>query len=133
MVEPYIYNAELIKVVDGDTIDVRIGETDYRVRYIGIDTPEMDEPFSDQATKENRDLVEGRQVRLIKDVSETDPYDRLLRYVVLEDETFINYELVRQGFAAAVTFPPDVACSATFLEAEQRARAEENGFWGVLP
>jgi micrococcal nuclease len=123
---------QVVTVVDGDTIDVRIGGLDYRVRYIGIDTPELDEPYYDQATEQNQALVEGRQVTLIKDVSEKDQYDRLLRYVLI-DEVFINYELVRQGYAVAVTYPPDVACSDSFLDAEQLARMEEKGLWGELP
>jgi micrococcal nuclease len=123
---------QVVNVIDGDTIAVRIGGLDYRVRYIGIDTPEVNEPYYDQATEQNRDLVGGRQVTLIKDVSEKDQYDRLLRYVII-DEVFINYEIVRQGYAVAVTFPPDVACSDALLEAEQLARAEEKGLWGELP
>jgi micrococcal nuclease len=123
---------QVVNVIDGDTIDVRIGGLEYRVRYIGIDTPELDEPYYDQASEQNRFLVEGRQVTLIKDVSEKDQYDRLLRYVLI-DEVFVNYDLVHQGYAVAVTFPPDVACSDTLLEAEQLARLEERGLWGKLP
>jgi micrococcal nuclease len=123
---------EIIKVIDGDTIDVRIDGAEYRVRYIGMDTPEIDEPYYDQATDLNQDLVEGRQVILIQDVSETDRFDRFLRYILVDD-VFINYELVRRGYARAVTFPPDVACVETLLEAEQLARVEEKGLWAELP
>jgi micrococcal nuclease len=122
----------VVSVIDSDTIDVRIGGLDYRVRYIGMDTPELDEAYYDQATGRNQDLVGGRQVTLIEDDSETDQYDRRLRYVVMDDK-FINYELVRQGYAVAATFPPDVACSSIFLEAEQLARVEERGLWRELP
>jgi micrococcal nuclease len=72
-------------IVDGDTIDVTIGGTTYRVRYIGMDTPERGDYFFSEATEANRVLVEGQQVILVKDVSETDRYGRLLRYVYLED------------------------------------------------
>jgi micrococcal nuclease len=123
---------EVINVIDGDTIDVRIDGIDYRVRYIGMDTPEIDEPFYGQTTKLNNDLVGGRQVTLIKDVSETDRFERLLRYILV-DGMLINYELVRQGYARAVTFPPDVACAETLMEAEQLARLEGIGLWGELP
>ena len=67
-----------------------------------------------------------------EDVSEIDQYGRLLRYVVVDD-LYINYELVHQGYAATVTFPPDVACTDTFLEAEQIARMEGKGLWGEQP
>jgi endonuclease YncB( thermonuclease family) len=92
-------------VIDGDTIDVVINGAEYRVRYIGIDTPEnttSNEYYGPQATAKNKALVEGKLVILVKDVSETDRYSRLLRYVIV-DGLFVNYELVRQGFANAAT------------------------------
>ncbi len=123
---------DVLNVIDGDTIDVQIDGVEYRVRYIGMDSPEIDEPYYDQATGLNLDFVEGRQVTLIKDVSETDQYGRLLRYVFVED-VFVNYELVKQGYAAVATFPPDVACSDQFIEAEQLARIEGVGLWEEQP
>jgi micrococcal nuclease len=69
--------ATVTYIVDGDTIDVSIGGTTYRVRYIGIDTPERGDYFFSEATEANRVLVEGQQVILVKDVSETDRYGRL--------------------------------------------------------
>ena len=68
-------------IVDGDTIDVEIGGATYRVRYIGIDTPERGDCYFDEAKDKNAELVLGQYVRLVKDVSETDRYGRLLRYV----------------------------------------------------
>jgi micrococcal nuclease len=65
---------------------------------------------------------------LVKDISETDKYDRLLRYVFVGD-TFVNFELVNQGYAAAVTFPPDVACEDVFRSAEADARSRGLGLW----
>jgi len=102
------------RVIDGDTIEVNIGGTMHRVRYIGIDTPEPDDKraeycaLAQEATKYNRQLVEGENVRLEKDVSEIDKYGRLLRYVYADD-IFINAELVRQGLAWAKAYEPDVA------------------------
>lgn len=119
----------MTEVVDGDTIHVDIDGQDLRVRYIGVDTPERDMPFYEDATDFNAALVEGQIVTLVKDVSETDRYDRLLRYIFVGD-TFINYELVRQGYAVSVTFPPDVACAEVFGEAERLAREEGLGLWG---
>jgi endonuclease YncB( thermonuclease family) len=111
--------ATVTYIVDGDTIDVALGGTTYRVRYIGMDTPERGDYFCSEATEANRAPVEGQQVILVKDVSETDRFGRLLRYVYLEDGTFVNAELVRQGYAVIATFPPDVRHQELFLELER--------------
>jgi micrococcal nuclease len=120
--------ARVVDVVDGDTIRVEIDGETYKVRYIGMDTPERDRPFYQEATARNAEMVDGQAVLLVKDVSETDKYDRLLRYVFAGD-TFVNFELVNQGYAAAATFPPDVSCDATFRLAETDARSHERGLW----
>ena len=79
--------AQVVNVVDGDTINVLLDGTEHRVRYLGIDTPETvyptrgEEPFGKEASACNRELVEGATVFLEKCVSETDQFDRLLRYV----------------------------------------------------
>jgi micrococcal nuclease len=121
--------AEVVEIIDGDTIDVQIDGQIQRVRYIGMDTPERGDPFFDEATEANRQLVEGATVRLMMDVSETDQFGRLLRYVYLEDGTFVNAELVRTGFAVVATFPPDVAHQALFSELQAEAREEGRGLW----
>jgi micrococcal nuclease len=126
--------ARVTKIVDGDTIHV---DGDIKVRYIGIDTPETKhptkglEPFGREATEANRRLVMGKRVLLVKDVSETDRYGRLLRYVFLEDGTFVNLKLVEDGFARVSTYPPDVRFADLFLEAERKAREGGRGLWGV--
>jgi endonuclease YncB( thermonuclease family) len=109
-------------VVDGDTIDVGIDGEGYRVRYIGVNTPELGEPCYDEATNANISLVGGETVRLVKDVSETDRYGRLLRYVYVGD-LFVNAELVAEGWAEAVRYDPDTAFLDTFYELEDAARA----------
>lgn len=98
--------AKVLRVVDGDTIDVEINGERQRVRYIGINTPERNEPCFDEATAANVELVLGKTVELVKDVSDTDRYDRLLRYVYVGD-VFVNEKLVRQGYAEAVLYRPD--------------------------
>mgnify|MGYP003565085551 CR=1 FL=1 len=127
----------VIDVVDGDTIVVVLDQDGkaYSVRYIGIDTPENTgqiEHIGLESTAKNRALVHGKTVTLIKDVSETDKYGRLLRYVIT-DGVFVNYELVARGYASVASYPPDVACISTFQEAEQRASASKLGFWGAPP
>jgi endonuclease YncB( thermonuclease family) len=116
-------------IIDGDTIIIRIENGDiFSVRYIGIDTPERDEPDFSDAYNANANLVLQKSVILIKDISETDPYDRLLRYVIVNN-IFVNLELVRMGYAKAVTFPPDITCAEQFTAAEQEALASRTVLW----
>ena len=121
-----------MSVVDGDTIRVSIGGTVYSVRYIGVDAPESGQRFAYQAATMNISLVSGKVVTLIKDVSEVDKYDRLLRYVVVGD-VFVNYELVRRGVATAKAYPPDTSCHSTFALAEGEAFREKEGMWAPTP
>lgn len=120
------------RVVDGDTIVLLDGR---RLRYIGIDTPETVHPdqevgcFGAEASERNRELVEGREVYLEKDVSEVDRFGRLLRYVWLE-EVLINELLVADGFAYASSFPPDIARQEQFRQAEAEASQAGRGLWG---
>ena len=99
------------------------------MRYIGIDAPEMGDAretiacFAREAMEENKRLADGKTVRLEKDVSETDRYGRLLRYVYIDD-VFINDYLVRQGFARVDTVPPDVDHQDQFLEAQREAQGQ---------
>lgn len=115
-------------VIDGDTIVIDTGQ---RVRYIGMDTPEVHsrvEALGIKAWQANRDLVEGKRVRLEKDVSETDRYGRLLRYVYVDD-IFVNAELVRRGLAEARAYPPDTRHQELLEAMEREARAAERGIW----
>lgn len=127
----------VVDVVDGDTIKVLLdsdGKT-YSVRYIGMDTPENTsqvEYFGPEATAKNSELVYGKSVILIKDISETDRYGRLLRYVIA-DGVFVNYELVAQGYANTASYPPDIACIPTFQSIEQQASAARLGLWAAPP
>lgn len=126
---PYV---RVTRAIDGDTIETEAGE---KVRYIGVNSPESVDPrrsvqcFGQEASAYNRELVEGKNVRLVKDISETDKYGRLLRYVYLEDGTFVNLTLVQNGYARASTFPPDVKYSKTFVAAEREAREKMRGLW----
>jgi micrococcal nuclease len=120
--------AKVIQVIDGDTITVEGG---YRVRYIGIDTPEVHpvpEAYGTEAWQVNRQLVEGKEVRLERDVSETDKYGRLLRYVYVDD-VLVNAELVRLGLAEAKAYPPDIKYQDFLEEMESEARKAGRGIW----
>ncbi len=122
--------ARVVYVIDGDTIDVESQGQEFRVRYIGVDTPERDEPFYEEATKANRKMVDAAEIILVQDVSETDQYGRLLRYIYLPDGTFVNAELISQGYGRVVTFPPDVAQTDLFGDLQREARENQRGLWG---
>jgi micrococcal nuclease len=119
-----------VQVIDGDTIQVEIDGQVRTVRYLGIDCPEADCDMGVVASDINRALVEGKTVELQKDMSETDQYDRLLRYVYVGG-VLVNAELIRLGYAHAVTLDPDLAHADEFLQLEQDARVEGQGSWGL--
>jgi micrococcal nuclease len=129
---PKKYTAKVARVVDGDTIKLESGET---LRYIGIDTPETVHPskpvqcYGKEASAKNKELVEGKEVKLEKDVSEKDKYGRLLRYVWLGD-VLVNELLVSKGYAQSSSYPPDVKYQDRFIEAQRLAREENMGLWG---
>ncbi len=112
--------ALVTNIVDGDTIDVRLNGQEVRVRYIGVDTPERGEACYAEATSYNRRLVSNKTVRLVKDVSETDRYGRLLRYVWVGD-TFVNLALVQAGYAEAKYYAPDGRHYNKFVAAQRTA------------
>ncbi|MHB1317976.1 MAG: thermonuclease family protein [Anaerolineae bacterium] len=133
-----LQTAEVFEVIDGDTIGVRIDGQAFRVRYIGIDTPEIVhpgipvEPFGPEAAQANRRMVLGQRVLLERDVSDTDTYGRLLRYVWLGD-TLISAELVRLGLAQSNHYEPDVLYQNTLDALESQARAAGLGIWSITP
>jgi micrococcal nuclease len=122
------------RVIDGDTIEIEGGK---RVRYIGIDTPETVDPnrpvgcYGKEASIKNTELVLNKRVKLVKDVSETDKYGRLLRYVFVGD-TFVNDYLVKEGYAKASTYAPDVKYSDQFSKSEKDSRESLKGLWGDI-
>jgi micrococcal nuclease len=139
--------AEITRIVDGDTVEVRITERSegpgggraevggtYSVRLIGIDTPESVkrgspvECFAKEASAAAGALLDGQTVTLVKDVEETDSYDRLLRYVYLGQE-MVNARLVVNGYAHAFTYPPNVRHSELFVQLERDARDGDRGLW----
>lgn len=124
------------RVVDGDTIEVRLDGRTVDVRLIGIDTPEAVRPeypiecFGPEASRYTAGRIEGEQVRLEFDEERLDRFDRTLAYVWVGDELF-NETLVRQGFATVTTFPPNVRYVGRFEDAEGLARAEGLGRWSA--
>jgi micrococcal nuclease len=142
----YTYDNILVtRAVDGDTL---VLENKERVRLIGIDTPEMhessklhrDSQRSGQDIKTiialgrrsyafTRNLVEGKRVRLEFDVEKRDRYERLLAYVFLLDGTFVNAEIVKQGYASLMTYPPNVKYADLFKDLYREARENNRGLW----
>lgn len=132
--------ATVKRVIDGDTIELETGET---VRYVGIDTPETKHPskgvqcFGKEASEMNKKLVEGREILMVKDISNTDRYKRLLRYIYIPNPEstisalFVNQYLVEEGYAYSLTYPPDVKYSVLFSQLQRKADEANKGLWGV--
>jgi micrococcal nuclease len=124
----------VVDVVDGDTIEVLIDGVEEDVRYIGVDTPEVDpsigvECFGSQASEANGRLVAGERVRLVFDDERRDRYGRLLAYVYV-GERFINEELVRRGYATTLAIAPNTDFAGRFDRLEQAAGNAGRGLWG---
>ncbi len=122
----------VVDIVDGYTIKVLIKEDVYTVRYLGIQVPKTGELYAPEAAYQNGLLVFAKEVRLFKDVTDTDNMGRLLRFV-MQGETFVNFEMVRTGYATALDAPPDSACAQAFTTAEQTARQSSLGQWKYVP
>lgn len=129
--------ARVERVVDGDTIRVRLDGRQETVRYIGVDTPETKKPgtpvecFGKRASAENERLVEGERVRLEAGAEPRDRYGRLLAYVHREpDDVFVNERLLRGGFARTLTIAPNDRYEGRFRLAEARAQGARAGLWG---
>lgn len=126
---------KVTRVIDGDTIEIEGGE---RVRYLGIDTPETVNPrepvqcFGKEAGLKNQELVKNQEVRLEKDLTDRDKYNRLLRYVWL-GQTLVNLELVKRGFAYSYSYPPDVKYQEKFVQAQAQAQEQKRGLWTACP
>ena len=134
--------ATVVEVVDGDTVRVRFdgrgsSSPPESVRLIGIDTPETHGPgglrecFGAEAAARTAELLpRGTAVRLERDVEARDRYARLLAYVHRRrDGLFVNLALAREGFAAPLSIPPNVAHTADFTAAAADARDAGRGLW----
>ncbi len=118
---------KVTKVIDGDSFIIENGE---EVRLIGIDAPEFSQPYSKEAANFLEGLILNEEVKLEKDIRNRDRYGRLLRYAYLGD-MFINLQLVRFGYANIYSYPPDIKYQDQIIEAEEKAKQAELGFWGV--
>lgn len=125
--------AVVARVVDGDTIVLANGE---RVRYLSVDTPETVHPtkpvqcYGPEASSRNKELVGGKTVELLADKQDRDRYGRLLRYVFV-DGTFVNADLVWEGYARAYVWRGDERFAQTMVQLERAARDARRGLWGA--
>ncbi len=127
------------RVIDGDTIEI---EGKIKVRYIGVNTPEIyhdttgkktgEQCFADESYLENKKLVEGKTITLVRDVSDKDKYGRLLRYVYIDD-LFVNDYLIQNGFAKIMIIKPDIKYALEFKQKEKEAKANNLGIWKECP
>jgi endonuclease YncB( thermonuclease family) len=122
-------SAWVSRVIDGGKIVVTLYQTERTVQYLGIQAPATDlQIFAANSTFKNQQLVEGKMVTLVRDLSQPDPIDRLLRYVFV-DQTFVNYALLREGYARVDEQQKGLTCAGVFQQAELQARQERVGLW----
>ena len=129
---------DVVKVVDGDTIDVSINGTVERIRLIGINTPETVDPrksvecFGVEASNKAKSLLSGKKVILESDISqgERDKYERLLRYVFFEDGTSFNLLMIKEGYAYEYTYDTPYKYQAEYRTAQKEAETNKSGLWG---
>lgn len=133
---PAAVDAYVVRAIDGDTVEARIGDEEEHVRYIGIDTPETVKPgapvecFGGRASRLNHRLVDRRRVRLVFGVERRDVYGRLLAYVYVR-RRFVNAILVRRGLARPLTIPPNDRLAPLFRRLSLRAARTGRGLWGA--
>ena len=125
-----LVKATVIRVIDGDTFEVRIGQgSPVRVRVIGYDAPEKDAPFGDTATKFLKALIEGRDVLLESDVQAFDRYGRRLYHVWLQP-TLLSELMLLTGLGRQMTIPPNVRHVDFLTKAQRLGREIGLGIWG---
>lgn len=118
---------KVTRVIDGDTI---VLSTDEKVRLICINTPEVGEDYYGEASDRLSELILNKEVELVKDKSETDRYGRLLRYIYLDGD-FINEQMVKEGYAKAYPYSPDLTKCPQIESAEAYAKSHSLGLWGL--
>ncbi len=132
-------NAVVDFVVDGDTIDVIIDGNEERVRLIGIDTPETKRPdfpvecYGPEASAFMEQLLPvGTRIRIERDIVNRDDFGRLLGYVYRADDgIFVNYEMMRQGFAQPLSIRPNDTYATLFADAARAAERDDAGLWAA--
>ncbi len=128
---------QVMKVIDGDTLEIRWNNRNERIRLIGVDTPETvhprigEEPYGREASNFSKSQLTGKQVLIELDVEPRDKYGRLLGYLYFTDGTFFNASLMNQGYAQMMTYPPNVRWVDLFRALQTSARTQARGLWGL--
>ncbi|MCK5245429.1 thermonuclease family protein [Candidatus Bipolaricaulota bacterium] len=120
------------RIVDGDTIELRGGET---VRLLGIDTPELGEPYAEDAKWYLSELVAHKTLFLEFDQQLRDIYNRLLAHIYVDTEdgwVLVNAEMVRAGLAKLLFIPPNARYYGYFETALEEAVLQRRGIWGTI-
>ena len=128
---------KVTKVVDGDTFWVDNGtEKGLKIRLIGVDAPESRKTFKKEVGHYGKEakaylkgMLDGKSVKLVSDVDSLDHYGRTLSYVYLEDGTFVNADLMKNGYAMVMTIPPNVKYADLFYKLQVQARENKRGLW----
>lgn len=128
---PEFVQATAIQAIDGNVIEVQIGEEVRELRYVLIEAPALDAPLGDVAQARNQELVAGQTVYLETDRNESDRNGRLLRYVYLADGRMVNEILVREGLAQVMPTGGDVKYEAELRMAQADAMIQGQGSWGA--
>lgn len=133
-------SGRVVRVIDGDTVRVRLGNQTRTVRYIGVDTPESVKPgepvqcFAKSASEFNRRLMSGRRVRLRFGPERFDRYGRLLAYIHIKGrERSVNAVIVARGYGRVLTIAPNTEHTGAYTRLEQRARRRGLGLWSACP
>jgi micrococcal nuclease len=129
------------KVVDGDTFWINDGSPKgLKIRLIGIDAPEsrntgrkVKSLYGEAASEYLSKLIAGKKVRLEYDIGRHDQYGRTLAYAWLEDGTFVNAVMVKNGYATVMTIPPNVKYADVFVKLARKARNQKKGLWKMKP
>jgi len=129
-----VIQATLVRVVDGDTIEVTIGGQQLTVRYVGVDTPERGEPGYKAAAAANQGFLGDGNIWLLRDQTDRDRYGRLLRFIYTAEGVFVNREMLLQGWAQPLEFKPDITRAEEFRRLALDAAKAKRGFWsGTSP
>jgi len=127
------------KIVDGDTFWADNGtEKGIKIRLIGVDAPESRKTFKKEVGVYGKEakayltkILTGKKVKLVFDIDSLDQYKRTLAYVYLENGTFVNSELIKNGYAMVMTVPPNVKFADKFVKLQNEARQNNRGLWKI--
>ncbi|NCU28881.1 MAG: thermonuclease family protein [Candidatus Moranbacteria bacterium] len=120
------------RIIDGDTFEIEDGDV---VRMLGVNAPEEKECYYEEAKEALKKIIEGKKVELRKDVTGVDDFGRLLRYVILINDSplknniLVDEYMVREGYGEMQNNPKDKLYNGVLLEAREKAEKDKKGLW----